>query len=190
MGHSGRTTEDYFLQMKQDQEITQKSYQHILTTIDTALATEKYDALWALIPYIESGDGRLAFQYIGQTHRFLRILNILMLENKYQKTLFCQGCGSAAALWEKYMLTLFAFRRLLFRLSEESFFEAVSYLQSCPVSHFAAYIMVQDELIIPDQTFYETLASVYAQKWRTADMQQFFSLTGISPTDSSWGGSS
>ena len=184
MDHLERAAEDYFRQMEQDQEITQKSYRHILDTLDTALAAGDYDALWALIPYIESGDGHMAFQYIGKTHRFLRILNVLILENKYQKTLFCQGCSSADVLWEKYMLTLFAFRRLLFRLSKESFDEAVSYLQSCPVSHFAAYMMVQDELIIPDQAFYETLASVYAQEWNTADIQQFFALTGIFSADS------
>jgi len=184
MEHSEKTAEDYFRQMEREQEITRKSYRHIVTAMDAALAAGDYDALWALIPYIESGDGRLAFRYIGKTHRFLRILNILMLENKYQKILFCQGCSSSDALWEKYMLTLFAFRRLLFRLSESSFAEAVSYLQSCPISHFAAYMMVQDELIIPDQAFYETLASIYDQEWSAEDIRQFFALTDALPADS------
>lgn len=176
MKYSEKAAEDYFRQIELDRETTQKSYRHILAVIDTALAAGDYDALWALIPYIESGDGHLAFQYIGKTHRFLRILNILMLENKYQKTLFCEGCSNADTLWEKYMLTLFAFRRLHFRLSEESVSEAVAYLQNYPVSHFAAYMMVQDELLIPNSAFYETLARVYAQEWSAADVRQFFAL--------------
>ena len=176
MEHSENTAEGYFRQMELDQEITQKSYRHILDVIDTAMATGDYDALWTLIPYIESGDGHSAFRYIGKTHRFLRILNILMLENKYRKTLFCQGCSSAESLWERYMLTLFAFRRLHFRLSDESVNEAAAYLQDHPISHFAAYMMVQDELLIPDRAFYETLAHIYAHEWSPEDTQQFFAL--------------
>lgn len=174
-------TERYFRQMALDLDATQRSYQHILTTIDTALNLQKYDTLQELIPYIEKGDGHFAFQYIGKTHRILRILNILSLEGKYHKPLFCQGCNSMNALWERYMLTLFAFRRILFQLSEESQEEAVTYLQSNPISHLAAYIMVQDELIIPDQYFHETLALIYSREWSPADMQQFFSLMNTSP---------
>ena len=173
---SSAEAEEYFRQFALDYNATQNAWHHILTAIDEALGRKNYDALWELIPYIEESDGHLAFQYIGKTHRILRILNILRLEHGYHKTLFCRGCDSMDALWEKYMLTLFAFRRLLFRLSEESRGEAVSYLQSHPISHFAAYIMVQDDLIIPDQSFYETLTRIYADEWSAADMQQFFAL--------------
>lgn len=172
--------EEYFRQMALDLDATRSSYQHILTTLDTALGTEDYDALWKLIPYIENGEGHLAFQYIGKTHRILRILNILHLERKYNKTLFCQGCSSMNSLWEKYMLTLFAFRRILFRLPGESQEEAVAYLRNNPVSHFAAYIMAQDELLIPDQHFHETLATIYSQEWSIDDLSQFFSLINSS----------
>ncbi|MCM1542998.1 MAG: hypothetical protein NC121_17300 [Blautia sp.] len=168
--------EEYFQQLALDYNATQNAWHHILTTINKALDRKNYDVLWELIPYIEESDGHLAFQYIGKTHRILRILNILRLEHDYHKALFCQGCDSMDALWEKYMLTLFAFRRLLFQLSEESQDEAVSYLRSHPISHFAAYIMVQDDLIIPDQSFYETLARIYAEEWSAADIQQFFAL--------------
>lgn len=169
--------EDYFHQMELDFDATQNAYQHILATIDKALLKRRYSALYELISYIEDGEGHLAFQYIGKTHRILRMLNIITLENKYQKKLFCNDCDSVKSLWGKYMLTLFAFRRLHFRLSEESTDEAVVYLQNHPISHFAAYMMTQDELIIPDQAFYETLALIYAQDWSPADMQQFFALT-------------
>lgn len=172
--------EEYFHQMKLDMDVTNAAYQHILTTLDTALATRDYTALLKLIPYIEEGEGHLAFQYIGKTHRLLRILNIIKLEAGYGKTLFCDGCDTEEALWEKYMLTLFAFRRLLFRLSGESVKEAVTYLQNHPVSHFAAYIMTQGELLIPSQDFYETLTAIYAELWSPADIQQFFALTGSS----------
>lgn len=172
--------EDYFRQMKLDLDATKNAYRHILDTIDTALTAGDYSALHGLIPYIEEGEGQLAFQYIGRTHRLLRILNIIRLEGSYGKTPFCEDCDNEEALWEKYMLTLFAFRRLLFRLSGESVEEAVTYLQNHPVSHYAAYIMTQGELLIPSQDFYETLAAIYAELWSPADIQQFLALTGSS----------
>lgn len=172
--------EDYFRQMELDLEATQNAYQHILATIDNALAKKDYSALYGLIPYIEEGEGHLAFQYIGKTHRILRMLNIIALEDKYHKILFCDGCDSAEALWEKYMLTLFSFRRLLFQLSDESAEEAATYLQNHPVSHFAAYMMVQDDLLIPNQAFYETLSLIYEQIWKPEDSQQFFTLASQS----------
>ena len=168
--------EDYFQQMNLDFDATQKAYRHILATIDAALAKKDYSSRYGLISYIEEGEGHLAFQYIGKTHRYLRMLNMIALEDKYQKVLFCTGCDRADALWEKYMLTLFAFRRLLFRLSEESVREAVAYLQVHPVSHFVAYMMVQDELLIPDQAFFETLTLIYAQEWSQTDIRQFLAL--------------
>lgn len=173
--------EHYFQQMETDYSATQNAYRHILTNIDTALSTEKYSALFPLIPYIEEGEGYLAFRYIGKTHRILRILNIIALEDKYHKTLFCNDCCNFQTLWEKYMLTVFAFRRLLFQLSEESVKEAVNWLQANSVSHFAAYLIASGDLLIPDQTFYETLSLIYADVWQSEDIQQLFALTN-SPT--------
>lgn len=181
-------TEDFFRQQELDRNATENAWQHILSVIDTALAAKDYDALLALIPYIETGDGYLAFKYIGKTHRVLRILNIIALEGKYHKTLFCSGCCNAGVLWEKYMLTMFAFRRLLFRLSEESVNEAVSWLQSHPLSHFAAYLIASGDLLIPDQAFYENLAAIYVDEWTLGDIQQFFTLTASLPTDTLSGG--
>lgn len=169
--------EDFFRQMNIDLDATQKAYQHILTTLNAALAVKDYPALLELIPYIEEGAGHLTFQYIGKTHRLLRMLNIIKLENSYGKLLFCSDCDNEEALWEKYMLTLFAFRRLIFRLSDESVSEALTYLQGHPVSHFAAYIMIQGELLKPSQDFCETLTNIYAEIWSPADTQQFFALT-------------
>ena len=172
-----KEAEQYFLQLELDKDDARNAYRHILSTIDTALASQQYSALSELLSFVEKGDGRLAFQYIGRTHRFLRILHIILLEQKYRKALFCFDCSSAEELWEKYMLTLFAFRRIQFRLSEDSATEAVQYLRSRPVSHFAVYLIVQGELPSAARDFYETLASVFAGCWTDGDIQQFFALT-------------
>ena len=168
--------EKYFSQMKQDEDATQKAYQHIFRTIDKALPARDHTALLALIPYIEKGEGYLAFQYIGKTHRILRLLHIIELEYKFRKPLFSDDCNSAEELLEKYMLTLFSLRRLLFHLSDASVNEAVYYLQEHPISYLAAYVMTHDELLIPNQMLYEDIAALYSEEWPEEDMRQFFSL--------------
>ncbi len=173
-------TAAYFQQLEQDRDAAQDAYKHILRTMDTALAANNYALLEELISYIESGDGQLAFQYIGKTHRFLRMLHIIALENKYRLPSFCADCDNASDMWDKYMLTLFAFRRLIFQLSDRSTEEAVVYLRSRPLSHFAAYMLTQDGRLIPDRKLYKNIAAVYAQEWSPADTQQFFALAGLS----------
>ncbi len=168
--------ENYFRQMELDKSTAESAYQNILSTIDRALENQEYASLFRLIPYIEDGGGHPAFQYIGKTRRFLRILHIIELEYKHARVPFCSGCNNVHALWEKYMLTLFAFRRLRFQLSSQSAEEAVSYLHSHPISHFAAYIIAEDDLLIPDRDFYEALSLIYTQEWAPADKMQFFAM--------------
>lgn len=175
--------ENFFLQQELDRNATEAAWSHLLTSIDTALAAEDYAALPALIPYIEEEDGYLAYKYIGKTHRWLRILNILALEEKYNKLLFCGGCPNAKALWEKYMLTVFAFRRLCFRLSPRSTDEAAAWLTCNPISHFAAYFLATDELLIPNQDLYRSLTSIMRDWWTDEDTRQFFTLVNHSEPD-------
>ena len=169
--------ENYFRQLDQDKEITQKAWQTIVNSTDSALKNENTNQLLSLIPYIENGDGHFAYQYIGQTHRLLRILHIIELENKYNKKLFLSNCSSYELLMEKYLLSLFALRRLLFQLSEESIDAAASFLKANLLSPFAIYIILQDDLIIPNAALYQTIATIYDNIWSISDTQLFFSLT-------------
>lgn len=168
--------ENYFRQLAQDRAITQKAWQTIIDSTDKALKAEDTRQLLSLIPYIEKGEGQFAYQYIGETHRLLRVLHIIELESKYQRALFSYSCASYEALMEKYMLSLFALRRLLFQLSETSVNDAVSFLQAKILSPFAVYIILQDDLIIPDAALYQTIAAIYDDIWSVNDTQLFFSL--------------
>ena len=78
---------------------------------------------------------------------------------------------------EKYLLSLFALRRLLFQLSEESIDAAASFLKVNLLSPFAIYIILQDDLIIPNAALYQTIATIYDNIWSISDTQLFFSLT-------------
>ena len=166
----------YFKQLEKDKKATQKAHKYITDTINNALAGQDISLLLSLIPYIEEGEGHLAYQYIGEIHRTLQILHIIQLECRYHKEIFCVDCRDNNALTEKYMLSLFAFRRLLFQLSDDSFNEAVYYLQNRPISVFAVYVITQNELIIPNDALYENLLAVYSGIWSDADAQLFLSM--------------
>lgn len=165
-----------FRELAENREATKAVVKQIDDTIDQALSEKNTPLLLSLIPYIESGAGQLAFKYIGKTHRILRILHIIELEDKFHKKLFSADCLSKAALWEKYMLSLFALRRLLFQLSESSIAEACGYLLQNTLSPFAVYVILQGDLILPDDALYDRIITVYSDKWSNEDIQIFRSL--------------
>lgn len=167
----------YFKELSQNKAAIAMADQYITEILNDALASPDYDRLLSLIPYIEAGNGRLAYQCLGEHHRILHILHIISLELKYKKSLFSSGCTDRKSLLEKYMLSLFAFRRLLFRLSESSFAEAASYLCKNELSVFAVYTIIQNELIIPDYSLYEKIVDIYSDYWSNKDIQLLRSLT-------------
>ncbi len=168
--------EEYFKELAENKDATDKAYQYIQNTMDLSLAQEDTAKLLALIPYIESGEGHLCFKYIGETRRILRVLHIIELEDKFQKIPFSSGCNTADELMDKYMLTLFAIRRILFKMSDQSIDEAIGFLQDVALSPFALYVMTNDELLIPSTELYEDLLSILSDVWSEADMQQFLAL--------------
>ena len=152
--------EQYFQELARDKEETQAACFYINRSIDEALAQSKN-----------------ATQYIGETHRILRILHIIKLEQKYRMPLFCFGCTDQHSLIQKYMLSLFAFRRLLFKLSDASAEDAVLYLQQNRLSVFAVYVITQDDLILPDEAFFIKITDLYAGLWSMEEIELFHSLT-------------
>lgn len=74
------------------------------------------------------------------------------------------------------MITLFAIRRILFKMSDQSIDEAIGFLQDVALSPFALYVMTNDELLIPSTELYEDLLSILSDVWSEADMQQFLAL--------------
>lgn len=168
--------EETFAATALHKDAAQHSYQYILASLDAALTQQDYNALLTLIPYIENGNGQLAFQYVGKTHRLLRILHIINLEIKFRKVPFSSNCSTAKELWDKYMTTVFALRRLIFCLSENSVVEAVSHLQNQPISFLAVYIIAQNELAVTYSDFFEMLTKIYANHWTSEDTQQFYTL--------------
>lgn len=166
----------YFEELARNKDTLQKTWDLITRTVNESLPLKDYDHLLSLIPYIEEGNGSLAFQHIGESRRLLRILHIIELERKYQEPSFPTNCSTLDELVEKYMLTLFALRRLQFSPSEAAVSDAVVYLTQNRLSVFAIYIIIQQDLIIPDSTLYQKIIELYAGEWSQPDLTLFSSL--------------
>ena len=77
---------------------------------------------------------------------------------------------------EKYLLTLFALRRLKFQPSESAISDASYFLSQNKLSIFAIYTIIQRDLIIPDSVLYEEIMRTYEKVWTTADKEMFMSF--------------
>lgn len=154
--------QEYFCQLKKEYPLAVASYNTILSSINTLLTENNFDSLSSIISYIEEGEGLYAFNYIGATHRLLRILYILQLETKYFLSApFILDCNNTDDLMNKYVLTLFALRRILFNFTEESVTDAIAWLQQNSVSYIAVQIITQSEHINPNNNFYSLLNTIY-----------------------------
>lgn len=171
------STDKFFQELDETKDAIGASWSHITTTLDTALNMQDSKALLGLIPYIEQGEGMPAYEHIGESRRILRILHIVQLELTYQKTPFFLHCVDKDSLMEKYMLSLFALRRLFFRFSEDSIEEAADWLLHNKLSVFAVYVMTQEDLINADNALYDKIAEICSAYWNDDDKQLFLSLT-------------
>lgn len=163
----------YIKELAENEEMIHATYQHIHDTITRALQAEDYDRLFSLIQYIESPESTSSYSYTGRLHRILRYLHIIQLEYKYQFPLFCDGCLDADSLYDKYVTSLFALRRLTFRLSPESVEEAKSFLHANILSPFAIYTISSGDRIEATTSFYMQILDLYSDIWSETEIQIF-----------------
>ena len=171
-----KTAEKYFHELSTCGDKAKQSYQYILESMDNFLFQQDIPALLELISYIEEGEGYLALQHIGKTTKFLRILHIIELEQKFHQPLFTKDCTNTKMLLEKYMTILFALRRFEFYLSEDSINEAIDYLRTRKVSPFSIHTLIKTENIVTNQTFYELILYTYQSLWNDEEQTLFLSL--------------
>lgn len=184
---SMQEAEIYFRQLKEDLPETISACQYIDEVLDKALSTQNNSVLLSLIPYMESGKGKLAWKYVGGTRRILQILYIVRLEEKYHMELFCRDCRSKEELTEKYLVMLFALRRLVFRLSEESVEEAEQFLKSAGLSPFALHMVLQNELLPADLSIYQQLTNLCMESWNEGEKLLFIGMAEMAGEESMHG---
>ncbi len=171
-----KEAEEYFKMLENTNESYNLASQYVYETLNKGLESGDLLLLLSLIPYLETGDGHIVFQRNGEIRRILRILNIISMESKYLPSTFAFGCSNVEQLLEKYYLSLFAMRRIAFKLSDISLEEATYYLQNSPLSHFAVYIISSQELIDVNDDFSQSMQKIYINIWNQENLVQYQTL--------------
>jgi hypothetical protein len=175
--------EQQFQIIDEQMKSAEAAERHLVDILNHALYSQNTELCLSLIPYMDSEQGKLAYQYCSKTRRISTILRIIELESKSGKTLFVWNCRDEASLMEKYMLSLFALRRLLFRLSDSSAHDAIQYLRQEELSVFAVHLITQNDLIIPTPSLYEKIIAIYSGLWNDHDIHQLLYLIAHSITN-------
>lgn len=176
--------EFHFRQLQEELPEIKEACRYIDEALDKALDMQDISALLPLIPYIESGKGKPAWKYMGETRRILQILSIIRLEAKYQEPLFCSGCRSKEELLEKYLVMLSALRRIAFWLSGESAGEAERFLKSADLSPFAVHAALQNELIPSNREIYRYLSNLFYESWNAEERLLFMQMAEMAEEES------
>ena len=167
---------EFFYTLSHKKESTFNAFSYVQETINSALKNNDYDQLSSLISYMESGPGYSAFSYIGEARRIFRVLSIIDLEKRHNQILFSHNCNSLDTLMEKYVLVLFALRRIIFHLSDSSVEDAMYYLYNQNLTPFSIYVITKEELIVPNKNLYKIIADLYQELWTDEDKDLYFSL--------------
>ncbi|MCM1126803.1 MAG: hypothetical protein NC429_10050 [Lachnospiraceae bacterium] len=182
-----QVAEFHFRQLQEELPEIKAACRHIDEVLDKALDMQDISALLTLIPYIESDKGKLAWKHMGETRRILQILSIIRLEAKYQEPLFCSGCRSKEELLEKYLVMLFALRRIAFWLSGESVDEAEQFLKSADLSPFAVHAALQNERIPSNRENYQYLSNLLRESWNAEERLLFMQMAEMAEEESGHG---
>lgn len=168
--------EEFFEKCNKEYPLALSTYDHISQTAEIALQQDDHTLLLSQLSQLETAEGYLSFQYISEARCLLRILNIINLEEKYETTCFAYQIKTKQELMEKYKLSLFALRRILFALSPESAAEAESFLSHNKLSPFAVYILLKEELIIANNLLFQKILKLYHSQWNDNEIQLFQQL--------------
>lgn len=168
--------EIFFRQLREDLLELREACRYIDNRLDEALNAQDNEALLSVIPFIESGKGKTAWKYVGETRRLLQILSAIRLEVRYHTEIFCTGCQSIAELEVKYLVMLFALRRLTFCLSEESVKEAEKFLKTANLSPFILHVVLQNEVLPSDMRVYRRLEDLLDGIWNEEERHLFLQM--------------
>lgn len=103
----------------------------------------------------------MIFETMVEMKRIRRIVEILEMERTNHMKLFADGAANADALMEKYVLTIFALRRIELEPTKEMTEEAKLFLLDNYISPIAIVQIVGDELFLDAKKIFQTMETLY-----------------------------
>lgn len=171
--------DQFFADIVAGREKIEESKKVIFNMMDLAVKDNRRDIFESLISYITKKNGQYALHYVGEATRILNLCQIISMEYEFGERLLHDGCDGYESLKEKYFLTIYALRRILFALSEVSVEEAKSYLQSTAPSYLAVHLILEREIFRVDEVFMERIIDIFRSIWTLAQLEAFEKLRGM-----------
>lgn len=155
--------------LKTDKEYCFETYDIMRRHIDTCLQTQDYQAIMDLSDYFTVPEKKQHFHYSSESRRILVLLDFLSKELAIGKTPFISSATDFQSFMNQYTQTVFAFRRLELAICDSNAtLEAVDYLNSIPLSIFAAMIIIDNEYFENYERLYWSLYH-NVSAWSIAD---------------------
>jgi hypothetical protein len=159
--------DEEFEQLEADKDYCRETCEHIKKLTDECLRDKVYGRLFEdVLPYFENPEEYPRFRPTAEMYRIWRLLAIIRMELTYSGRVIYVSCiDSYAEYAEQYILTTFAMRRMELGISEQGMKEAKAYLDSIPLSVYAAVIISENEKFEQCPRLYWSIYECMKDRW-------------------------
>ena len=164
--------DDYFEKIRAKREDFVSCSSRVEEQLSEYLQSQDLHLLDNLIIYLEKGEGYLLLEIDASYHKLLRILKICQAESNYGQTPFCSGTANRGELLAKYDQAIYALRRILFQLSEDSVAEARAFLLELQPSFFCLLFLLQEQFGQEDRSFFDRVRELLAPLYTEEELRQ------------------
>ena len=172
MNESQESLKEYFDKIRASREAFATCVIEADLQLSEYLKTQDFRLLNDLIIYLEQGEGYLLLEIDASYHKLLRILKICQLESVHGLLPFCSGTTDRTGLLNKYDLVIYALRRILFQLSEDSVAEARSFFLNLQPSFLCLLFLLQEQFRYEDRSFFDRVRKLLAPLYTKEELRQ------------------
>lgn len=140
--------EDEFKLINKSKDLVLNFDKNLWEMIAMFLEVQSNETLEILNDFIEKEKNSLAFQFSCDSIRARRLINIFTKEKECSFNSFASNVKTIEQLKEKYLLTIFAIRRIELNPSDKMFEEGVLFLINNNISPVAIVKVIEEELIV------------------------------------------
>lgn len=140
--------EDEFKLINKSKDLVLDFDNNLWELIAMFLEVQSNETLEVLNDFIEKEKNSLAFQLSCDSIRARRLINIFTKEKECSFNSFASNVKTIEQLKEKYLLTIFAIRRIELNPSDKMFEEGVLFLINNNISPVAIVKVIEEELIV------------------------------------------
>lgn len=140
-------------------------YQKVEDTLNSCLITRDYSQLFDFLDYFEHREKYPNILHSADTRRIYVTILFLKYELNEKSEVFLSSVSSYQEFLQQYVSTIFALRRMELQSSTELMYEASAYVQSIPLSVYAARGIIENEYFENRVNIYWNLYQAKKSQW-------------------------